>query len=260
MLTVGIVVGVRAGLLIAEAVGADISVTASMPLSITTALVVLISGLGMGLGYGVGTQTPPRLLLGIALVAAGSGIISHVFAGVLHDRTVASGVAAFATGLVATAIADRVRAPALVFVMGGVIPLVPGSRIYRGLLGLQDDLGVGISELLEAAQIAIAIAAGVVLGQLISSRLMPYVRRSGIAYTPAISSPFTTLRRRRLSLGTGRMRRRRGAPVIEPSTMTGEMTALSPALFDDADLLEDLEPPADLEQRGPRRDEDEEVP
>jgi hypothetical protein len=89
---------------------------------------------------------------------------------------------------------------------------------------------------------------------------MPYVRRSGIAYTPAISSPFTTLRRRRLSLGTGRMRRRRGAPVIEPSTMTGEMTALSPALFDDADLLEDLEPPADLEQRGPRRDEDEEVP
>ena len=35
MLTVGIVVGVRAGLLAADAIGADISVTASMPLSIT---------------------------------------------------------------------------------------------------------------------------------------------------------------------------------------------------------------------------------
>src|SRR5690606_38115071 len=159
MLTVGIVVGVRAGLLAADAIGADISVTASMPLSITTALVVLISGLGMGLGYGVGTQTPPRLLLMAALVAAGSGLVSHLIAGTLHDRTVAVGVAAFLTGLVATALADRVRAPSLAFVMAGVIPLVPGSRIYRGLLGLQDDLSVGISELLEAAQIAIAIAA-----------------------------------------------------------------------------------------------------
>ncbi len=44
--------------------------------------------------------------------------------------------------------------------------------------------------------------------------------------------------------------------------MTGEMTALSPALFEDADLLDDLEPPADLvdRDRGERRDEDEEVP
>ena len=260
MLTIGIVVGVRAGLLIADAVGADISVTASMPLSITTALVVLISGLGMGLGYGVGTQTPARLLLALALVAAGSGLISHVITGLLQDRTVGVGAAAFTTGLVATALADRVRAPALAFVMGGVIPLVPGSRIYRGLLGLQDDLDVGIAELLEAAQIAIAIAAGVVLGQLISSRVMPYVRRSGIAYTPAISSPFTTLRRRRLSLGTRKMRRRSGGPVIEPSTMTGEMTALSPSLFDDPELLEDLEPPADLEDGPTRRGEDEEVP
>jgi uncharacterized membrane protein YjjP (DUF1212 family) len=259
MLTVGIVVGVRAGLLVAEVVGADISVTASMPLTLTTALVVLISGLGMGLGYGVGTQTPARLLPAVALVAAGSGLVSHLITGVLQDRTVAVGVAAFATGLVATALADRVRAPSLAFVMAGVIPLVPGSRIYRGLLGLQDDLQVGISELLEAGQIAVAIAAGVVLGQLIASRLMPYFRRSGIAYTPAISSPFTTLRRRRLSLGTRSMRRRRGTAVIEPSTMTGEMTALSPALFEDVEL-EDLEPPADLEDRPTRRGEDEEVP
>ena len=146
--------------------------------------------------------------------------------------------------------------------LAGVIPLVPGSRIYRGLLGLGDDLSSGAAELLGAAEIAVSIAAGVVLGQLLASRIMPYFRRSGIAYTPAISSPFTTMRRRRLSLGSRRVRRRRGAPVIEPSTMTGEMTALSPALFEDADLLDDLEPPADLvdRDRGERRDEDEEVP
>ena len=260
MLTVGIVAGVRAGLMLAVAIGADISVTAAMPLTLTTVVVVIISGLGMGLGYGVGTQTPARLLLPASLVAAGSGLVAHLLAGVGLDRPVAVGVSAFASGLIATALADRVRAPSLVFVMAGVIPLVPGSRIYRGLLGLGDDLQVGVAELLGAGEVAVSIAAGVVLGQLLAARIMPYFRRSGIAYTPAISSPFTTLRRRRVSLGSRSMRRRHGAPVIEPSTMTGEMTALSPAMFEDPSLLDDLEPPPDLEDGPRRRPTDEETP
>lgn len=257
MLTVGLVAGVRGGLLLADVIGADISVSASIPLNLTTVLVVVISGLGMGLGYGVGTQVPARLLLTTALVAAGSGIIAHLISALL-DRTVAVGVAAFATGIVATALADRLRAPSLAFVMAGVIPLVPGSRIYRGLLGLGDDLSVGVGELLSAAEIAVAIASAVVLGQLLASRIMPYFRRSGIAYTPAISSPFTTLRRRRATLGSRRIRRRHGTPMIEPSTMTGEMTALSSTMFDDPSVLEDLEPPSDLEERsGQPRDREE---
>jgi len=258
MLTVGIVAGVRLGLLLADLVGADVSVSAGMPLTFTTAVVVVISGLGMGLGYGVGTQVPARLLLAGALVASGSGIIAHLLSSAFLDRTVAVAIAAFAAGLVATALGDRMRAPSLAFVMSGVIPLVPGSRIYQGLLGLEEDLSAGVAELIGAAEVAVAIAAGVVLGQLLASRLMPYFRRSGIAYTPAISSPFTTLRRRRLSLGSRRMRRRHGAAVIEPSTMTGEMTALSSTMFDDLSFLEDLEPPSDLEDGTGRRPDREE--
>ena len=258
MLTVGIVAGVRLGLLLADLVGADVSVSASMSLNFTKAVVVVISGLGMGLGYGVGTQVPVRLLLAGALVASGSGIIAHLLGGDFLDHTVAVAVSAFVTGLIATALGDRMRAPALAFVMSGVIPLVPGSRIYQGLLGLEEDLSTGVAELLGAAEIAVAIAAGVVLGQLLASRLMPYFRRNVIAYTPAISSPFTTLRRRRLSLGSRRTRRRRGAQVIEPSTMTGEMTALSSSMFDDPSFLEDLEPPPDLEDGTGRRHDCEE--
>src|SRR5699024_3637365 len=239
MLTVGLVAGVRGGLLLADMVGADVSVSAAMPLNFAKAVVVVISGLGMGLGYGVGTQVPARLLLTGSLVASGSGITAHLLTTAARVRPCAVAVAAVTPGMVATALGDRLRAPALAFVMAGIIPLVPGSRIYRGLLGLGDDLGVGVAELLGAAEIAVAIAAGVVLGQLLASRLMPYVRRSGIAYTPAISSPFTTMRRRRISLGSGRVRRRRGAPVIEPSTMTGEMTALSSTMFDDPSFLAD---------------------
>ena len=162
MLTVGIVAGVRLGLLLADLVGADVSVSASMSLNFTKAVVVVISGLGMGLGYGVGTQVPVRLLLAGALVASGSGIIAHLLGGDFLDRTVAVAVSAFVTGLIATALGDRMRAPALAFVMSGVIPLVPGSRIYQGLLGLEEDLSTGVAELLGAAEIAVAIAAGVV--------------------------------------------------------------------------------------------------
>lgn len=109
MLTVGIVVGVRAGYARGRRVGADISVTASMPLSITTALVVLISGLGMGL-MRRRHPDPPRLLRWRA-GRRRLRLVSHLITGTLNSRTVAVGVAPSSTGLAATALADRVRAP-----------------------------------------------------------------------------------------------------------------------------------------------------
>src|SRR5699024_7921406 len=127
-----------------------------------------------------------------------------------------------------------------------------------GLLGLGDDPTTGALELFGAAEVAIGIAAGVVLGQLLASRLLPHTRRNAIPYTPTIYSPFTTMRRRRLSLGSRRLpgsrrRERRGGPQpVEPSTMTGEMTALSPSMFEDSEGLPDLEDP-----RGQRSDPEE---
>lgn len=232
MLTVGIVAGVRAGMLLADLIGADISVSASMPLSLTTVLVVIVSGVGMGLGYGVGTQVPWRVLPWISAVAAVSGLVAHLLTSLALERVYVVAIVAFGAGALAAVLGDRLRAPALLFVMGGIIPLVPGSLIYRGLLALGDDVMGGIGELFGAGEIAVGIAAGAVLGQLLASRALPLFRRSGIAYTPSISSPFTTLRRRRLTLGSRRSRRR-GTPLIEPSTMTGEMTALNPALFEE---------------------------
>lgn len=245
MLTVGIVAGVRGGMLLAEVLGTDISVSASIPISLLTVVWVIVAGLGMGLGFGVGSHVPWRMLPWIAGVSLLSGLISHLLSGLVLDRVYAVSLAAFVTGMVAVALGDRLRAPALVFVMGGVIPLVPGSLIYRGLLGLGDDVRSGASDLFSAGEIAVGIAAGLVLGQLLAARIVPYFRRSAIAYTPSISTPFTTLRRRRLSLGSRRRRRRDGQEVVEPSTMTGEMTALSASMFEDFEDLEDLDPPQD---------------
>ncbi|MGY5766188.1 threonine/serine exporter family protein [Brachybacterium sp. DNPG3] len=238
MLTVGVVAGVRGGLLMADLIGVEVSVSASIPVTLTTVVMLAVAGVAMGLGFGVGTQVRPRLLIWSALIAAASSVISELLTEFALDRVYAVAVASFVVGAVAVVLGDTLRAPALIFVMCGIIPQVPGSRIYRGLLGLGDDMSVGATELFGAAEIAIAIAAGAILGQLLASRLLGRLRRTTIAYTPMISMPFTTLRRRRSSLGLGRSGRRDAIALAEPSTMTGEMTALSPSLLDDIPATE----------------------
>lgn len=231
MLTVGLVIGVRAGIVIAHRVGADVSVSSSLPVSLISVVSVIVSGLVVGLGYGIGVQVPRRLLIVQGPITAMSGLISHLLTGPLGDRLWAVGIAAMAVGMVAVVLARRLRAPALIFIMSGVLPLVPGSRIYRGLLGLGEDVSQGTVELFGAAEIAIAIAAGAVFGQLLASRLLPATSRAAAGFTPVITAPFTTLRRRR-GVASSTRRRRSTTAALEPSTMTGEMTALSPEMVE----------------------------
>lgn len=236
MLTVGLVFGVRGGILLADALGADISVSAAMPFSVVDIVALGVSGAAIGLGYAVGSQVPGSMLGWAAGIAALSSVVSETLAGLVVDRVYAVAVTAFLVGLLSVVLGHRLRGPALLFVMSGVIPLVPGMRIYRGLLALSEDVTRGGFELFSAAEIAIAIAAGAVLGQLVASRIVRRTARASVPYTPVIAAPFTTLRRRRASL-SGLWKRRRGqAAVVEPSTMTGEMTALSPAMLEELEM------------------------
>lgn len=233
MLTVGLVAGVRGGLLLADALGAEIAVSAALPVSLASVVVLAVSGAAIGLGYAVGCHVPASQLPWMAAVAAGSSVVAHILGGFMHDRVFSVATTALLVGVGAVFLGDRFRTPALMYVMGGVIPLVPGLRIYRGLLALGDDVSTGAVELFGAAEIAIGIAAGAVLGQLLASRVIRSTRRIGVAHIPVISAPFTTLRRRRASIGPGWRRRRGQGLVVEPSTMTGEMTALSPSMLEE---------------------------
>ncbi|WP_152351756.1 threonine/serine exporter family protein [Brachybacterium subflavum] len=241
MLTVGIVVGVRAGLLGAELLGLHISVEASAPVTLASLVAAAVSGAVMGLGFAVGTFTPARVLGWMAMVSSVSAVVVYLLTEFVFDRVWASACAAFAVGVLAVLVARRVRAPALALMMGGIIPLVPGSRIYRGLLALSEDIGRGGAELFSAAEIAVAIAAGAVLGQLLATRVLSRRGAAGWAFTPVVATPFQTPRRRRLTLPR---RRRRDAGRIEPSTMTGEMSALPPSVLHDLQQELDLDAPS----------------
>ena len=246
MLTIGLVVGVRAGLLVAEWMDLEISVSSAMPVTLSSALVLVVSGALTGLGYAVATSTPARSLTWCSLLAAVASLGSNLLAGVGLDRVWAVGFTALAVGAASVLLAARAHAPALTFVLVGVIPMVPGSRIYRGLLALGTDLTEGTAQLFGAAEVAVAIAAGAVLGQIVMTRILA-TSVSSSSVLPVISAPFTTLRRRR-AVGVPRARAGRSAGpalVAEAALPTTGIPAIS---LDDAP---DLDAPEWAVRTGP---------
>lgn len=218
MLTVGLIVGVRGGLLAADLLGADLSVSAPMSVSLSSVPVVLVSGALMGLGYAISVQTPPRSLAWCAVIAAVSALGANLLTDTGIERVWAVGATSLAAGVIAVLMAQQVRAPALTFVMAGVIPLVPGSRIYAGLLLIGTDLTAGAAKLFEAGEVAVALAAGAVLGQLLAARALGATGRAVSAFTPVIAAPFTTPRRRRQVAGSPRGGRRGGSTIAAERT------------------------------------------
>src|SRR5699024_238333 len=122
MLTVGVVAGVRGGLLLADIIGVDIAISAAMHVTPILVLVLIVSSAAAGPGDGVGTQVPPWMLLWISLVAAVSGVLANLLSSLVMDRVYAAAAASFMTGAAAVILGDKLRAPTLAFVMGGVIP------------------------------------------------------------------------------------------------------------------------------------------
>jgi uncharacterized membrane protein YjjB (DUF3815 family) len=103
----------------------------------------------------------------VALVGAlGQGVLLPVASSPV-GRTWGSAVAAVTIGGVCYLVAGRFRVPPLVVVVPAIVPLLPGLDIYRGLAllaGGQD----GVLQLASAFATALALAAGVILGQYVA--------------------------------------------------------------------------------------------
>ena len=79
-------------------------------------------------------------------------------------RPGAPAAAAVTIGAVCYLVAGRFRVPPLVVVVPAIVPLLPGLDIYRGLALLAEGKD-GVLQLASALGTAIALAAGVILGQ-----------------------------------------------------------------------------------------------
>lgn len=172
LLTLGIVVGIGGVLDLARRLGvafviAEIPVN-PWPLALQTLAAAVVAGAWAMSSYAG---------LRATLVAAVSGAIAYLTFTLLvalgAAAPAASAGAALLIGFAGEALASRVRIPAVVTTVCGIVPLLPGLSIYRGMLDLVSGEGTGIGGqlLLQAGMIGLALAAGVTLGEILARRL-----------------------------------------------------------------------------------------
>jgi uncharacterized membrane protein YjjB (DUF3815 family) len=223
--TAGIIAGVSAGIALGRAVGLDLPTIAPAAVDLRSVTRALIGAAVGASAFAYASYGPRRSLIPIALIAAAAeGIMIGFPSG--FGRTWAVAAAAFFVGLVSYSVSGRLKVPPLVIVVPAVVPLLPGLSIYRGLtlLGEQGNPGAfaGLVALFAAASIAVALAAGVILGEYVAQPLQREARRveSRLA-GPRLVGP--------ISLRAGRRRRgRRGRRGRSPR-LTGDSGTSRPS-------------------------------
>lgn len=172
MLTTGIVIGILLALSAARAVRLT-DVVSPDPLPMGDPLLTLAGAAVIAAAYAWYCHATVLgvLVSGIVGTSTWSLYLIAVDAGV-HD-VLASGIAAFVAGLLAAMVARRWRIPSLAVTTGGIVTMVPGLRLWNGLMQLvsyplwSDDFFRGFTTLATALGIGLSIAIGASLGVVI---------------------------------------------------------------------------------------------
>ncbi len=165
-LTTGIVVGIAAVLDVAQRFRLPLQVVD--PATVAVPFVVsLAAAAAMGGSWALASFAGSRAV-GVAVVAGAVAWGTASTAGLLGaGPAVGAAAAAVVVGLGGEALGDRWGVPALLVAVCGIVPLLPGLAIYRGLFAVvvDGDVPGGTAGLVGAAAVGLALAAGVVLGR-----------------------------------------------------------------------------------------------
>ena len=190
MNTIGLIVGIAFGNLVAAHLGIHLAISASVSMGPLWLPVILLASAFAAIGFSFVAQNPPRIIVPTALLAA-IGYAVYTAASAANLGAVwPNAVAAFVIGLIAVVYTQWLKAPAAAFAVCAILPLLPGVALYQGLLGLN-----GFSALVTALGIALALAGGLTFGEYIASvawRQMRIVENHFFA--PLFATPFATQR------------------------------------------------------------------
>jgi uncharacterized membrane protein YjjP (DUF1212 family) len=199
MATAGIIAGVALGISVADGVGLELGQLVPGAYGISDLPGVLGGAAVAAAAFSVASYAPRRAVLPVALVTAVASGISQAVTVAGFGRAAAAGAAAFFIGLVAYAVAGRVRVPPLVVAVPAIVPFLPGLSIYRGLTFLADGgffVSQGILALMTAISVAIALASGVILGEYVAQPLKREARKLESRLSgPRLVGPFRAMTR-----------------------------------------------------------------
>jgi uncharacterized membrane protein YjjP (DUF1212 family)/uncharacterized membrane protein YjjB (DUF3815 family) len=185
-LIIGIATGLNLMVTMTEIFETDFVTPEVLDLRVSQASLVpgLLGALVVGLAAAVTVQSRRMLVLPTGLLTvAGAGMAALLTRGADIGIITATGLAAVGIGVVGRVMAQRLGAPSLVVIVPATFGLLPGLTIFRGLYELVDPGGTkgllviqsGITTLLGAGAILLAIATGTVFGEILAS---PFDRRS----------------------------------------------------------------------------------
>ncbi|MQY27065.1 threonine/serine exporter family protein [Nocardia aurantia] len=196
MLTGGIIAGIALTLRVADLLHAVAPPIIMTPAGDVTNLPLKIAaGAVAAAAFALACYAERQALLVAGLSGAAATVCYLLPLQIGFGPVVSTGFAATVVGLAGGLMARRALTPPLVVAMAGIVPLLPGLRVYRGLAALlNSDLLNGFSQLFGAFSVGCALAAGVTLGEWFAREL----RR------PHIVQRFRGIRRPQI-------RRRRGA-------------------------------------------------
>ncbi len=175
VLTAGLLTGVAMALDVGGRFGVVIEV-GEVSSEITRLPVRALAAAAVAGLFALANYSPRRVVLSSALVGGlGFALLDGLIAAGVSSATATAG-AAIAMGVVAHALAGRVRIAPLLLLVPAIIPQLPGLTLFRALLGLSSGHPtVGYTLLLSALAVGFALAAGVIFGELLAQP----VRREG---------------------------------------------------------------------------------
>lgn len=188
LLTLGVVVGIVGGVALAQRLGIGFPLSTEPPtlgpvVMQVTGVVLIAVTVAVWNGASGRTIVVSALLGGIAW----GGFSAAVAGGI--GTPLASAFGALLASFLGTLVAHRLHVPSIAVTTAAIVPMVPGSVVYRGLLGIveseNDAIGLmlGFSDLLQAGAIGLALASGASLGLFLGApvrdTLQSVVRRRG---------------------------------------------------------------------------------
>lgn len=199
LMTAGLVVGV----VLALRMGAEFNIAAPSGAADTTGAAKLpvqtIAGAGAALFFAIASYAPPRVLL----VAAPAGALGTFVYAVTNlaglNAILASSVAASVVGFAGQIVSRQLRIPPLILAVSGIVPLLPGLSTYRSMYQLAADNNptAGLTTLVSALGISLALGAGVVLGEFLAQPVRTGIGRLERKFAgPRLSGPLRPASRR----------------------------------------------------------------
>jgi uncharacterized membrane protein YjjB (DUF3815 family) len=163
----GIMTGVAIILYLTVSSGLRLGLTSAVTTPLPQTVVqVVAAGIAACL-YAAAAQVPRRSLAYAGLTGAGGW---GLFLGLSHAGMTlvpATAIAAVFIGAAGAILARRQGTHAFLYIVPGLMPLVPGLTLYQGMLYLFTGSNAAVGTLLRALTVGLTIAAGVTLGEML---------------------------------------------------------------------------------------------